>query len=185
MIWRSFLHSSRTIAWSALFCWAEIKGPRINSGAKMKSRSRQIIYAASNCMLLQTYRAAFCGSFLPSAWPTRTLIPCETPMEGIKARELIEITMFVAANSSLPIRPTIRTKRVKAKISRVNWSDPGIPNRINPANILRSNWYAEKTPKRWSFLRVKIKRARQTTSITHALTVAMAAPFMPSSGKIP
>ena len=63
----------------------------------------------------------------------------EKPMAGMNAMELMDSTMLVAASSSVPIRPTIKMKKVKAKISRQNCIEPGMPYFISRLSISASS----------------------------------------------
>ncbi len=90
-------------------------------------------------MALKAAYVASSGLFLPSAWPTSVLIPWEKPMAGMNAMELMDSTMLVAASSRAPIRPTMKIKKVKAKISRQNCIEPGMPCFISRMNMPASN----------------------------------------------
>jgi len=68
----------------------------------------------------------------------------------------MEKTALVEANSTAPNRPTMKTKKEMANISRKNWTPPGSPNFRNRPNIFRSNRQPDRTLNFRSFLGVKI-----------------------------
>ena len=70
---------------------------------------------------------------------TLMYLALEKKLIGMNASELMERTILLTASSFFPIRPTMKTKNVKAKIAMLNCRAPGTPNLMRRVKMFESN----------------------------------------------
>ncbi len=121
-------------------------------------------------------------SRLPCDWPTRIPTAWPNPIIGKKANPFTLNAIPDAVSSALPILPMKKRKNVQTSISKVYRIPLGNPNFTSFLKTLCSNALSSHaTPQPLSA--PKKRAMRMIALIVCAITVAIAAPVIPISGK--